>query len=342
MEHLDNPAVPAVEPTVTPGLTSRQSFFRETPWRLSDLIIGFAPLLVAKAAFGLIDRASLSAAPSWSWMPLTVLAMVWMLVFPLWIARRRLASFPRLPRLRAVFVEAPRALLVMLALIATLVVVFQPLAYFFGDSAMPDSSPLEPIAHSPNWFERLGFLILVFAIAPVAEEVFFRGMLYNFLRKRLHLVVAILIQAVVFALMHPFDLAYRAMISIIAVGFGLIYEWRKTLLSPILLHALLNAFFMTVSAWNTGADADAPRLGVVCEPRDRGCLITMVAPGSAAQAAGLKVGDLITAVDEEPVADMPRLIRIIRGKKVGDQVTIKFTRDGEAKRVEAVLTTLRE
>ncbi len=63
-------------------------------------------------------------------------------------------------------------------------------------------------------------------------------MLHNFLRQRLHVVVTILIQAVAFAWMHQFDLAQRGFVFIVGVGLGLIYEWRKILLSPILLHAL--------------------------------------------------------------------------------------------------------
>ncbi len=338
MEHLDNPAV---EATVTPGPPSRQSFFRETPWRASDLLIGFAPLVVTRAAFTLIDPAIFSAIPSWIWMPLTVLSMAWMFGFPLWIARRRLASLPHLPRRRALIMEASWALLASLAMYAILVVYFSLLAHFFGDSAIT-GSPLEPIARSPNWFERQGFLVMVLAIAPVAEEVFFRGMLHNFLRQRLHVFVTVLIQAVVFAWMHPFDLAQRGFVFIVGVGLGLIYEWRKTLLSPILLHAFVNALFMILFALNITVDADAPRLGVFGKSRDRGCEITTVVPGSAAEAAGLKAGDLITAVDEEPVADFGRLTRIIRGKKVGDRITIDFIREGEAKRVEAVLTKLRE
>jgi membrane protease YdiL (CAAX protease family) len=267
--------------------------------------------------------------------------MTWMCAFPFWIADRRLARFPHLPRCRAVFVEAGWALLAMVPINVTLIVVFNLLAFFLGDSVITNS-PLEPIARSPDRFQRQAFLILVFAIAPVAEEVFFRGMFYNFLRERLHLVVAILIQAVVFALMHPFDLAQRGVVSIIGIGLGVIYEWRKTLLSPMLLHALQNAFWVAILAWNTAGLGDLPRLGVIGKSHDRGCVITEVTPGSAAQAAGLKVGDIITAVDDDPVSGMPRLTRIIRDKKVGDQVSIQFIRHGEAKRVEAVLTTLKE
>ena len=237
--------------------------------------------------------------------------------------------------------EGLRALVVMLVLNATLFLFFGLLSYFFGDS-WNSGSPFEPIARSPNRAERLGFIVLACAVAPVAEEVFFRGMLYSFLRQRLHLIVAVLIQAVVFALMHPFDLAQRAVVFILGVGLGLTYEWRKTLLTSILLHALLNAFWMAILAWGIAADADAPRLGVFGESRDGGCLITEVVPGSAAQSAGLQVGDLVTAVDGRPVADWSRFTRMIRSKKVGDQVSIEFMRNGTANRVEAVLVKLRE
>ena len=39
--------------------------------------------------------------------------------------------------------------------------------------------PWKPIAASPNWYDSLGLLVMLVLMAPVAEEVFFRGMLYN-------------------------------------------------------------------------------------------------------------------------------------------------------------------
>ncbi len=65
--------------------------------------------------------------------------------------------------------------------------------------------------------------------------------LYNALRQRLHPIPAALIQAVVFGCVHPFGLANSVGIGVAAVALAAVYEWRKSLLTPILVHAAMNA-----------------------------------------------------------------------------------------------------
>ena len=96
--------------------------------------------------------------------------------------------------------------------------------------------PLEPIVRSPNRVDSLGLMILAVLVAPVAEEVLFRGMLFNKLRKRLHVLVAAPLQAVAFGLLHPFGLADMAGVALVGLAFALLYEWRKTLVAPIMMH----------------------------------------------------------------------------------------------------------
>ncbi len=177
-------------------------------------------------------------------------------------------------------------------------------------------------------------MILALLVAPVAEELFFRGMLYNALRRRLHLVVAALLQALVFGFLHPFAVVDSALVALVGLTCALLYEWRKTLLTPMLLHSMVNMVGIVVMQV---AVAVAPRLGVISEAHEGGCQITLVEPASAADAAGLQAGDVITAVDREPAPDPPSLARIIRSKLVGDRVVVEFLRDGTAQQVDAVL-----
>ncbi len=217
--------------------------------------------------------------------------------------------------------------------------VFIGLGYLFGDAAMP-TRPLEPYARSPRRFDWIGLIILAVAVAPIAEEVFFRGMLYNALRRRLPLIVAAPIQAVLFGLVHPFGLADRAGVVLIALALAVFYEWRKTLLAPMLLHAMINAVGLAVTFLGVAADANAPRLGVYGDRQEGGCRIAEVVPGAAADDAGLQVGDVVTAMDDQPVADIGDIARIVRGKRLGDKVSIVFLRGGTAYQVEAVLEPL--
>jgi putative serine protease PepD len=88
--------------------------------------------------------------------------------------------------------------------------------------------------------------------------------------------------------------------------------------------------------------ASPPRLGVHGEPHEGGCLVTAVVPGSAAESAGLQVGDLVTSLDGEAVADMRSLTQAVRSKLVGQEVVVELIRGGKAERVTAVLKTSRE
>jgi putative serine protease PepD len=68
-----------------------------------------------------------------------------------------------------------------------------------------------------------------------------------------------------------------------------------------------------------------------------GVTVGQVSSGSAAASAGLKAGDVITAVDGTNVASAEKLRAIIAGHKPGDSITLTFKRGGSAKTVTATL-----
>jgi membrane protease YdiL (CAAX protease family) len=340
MESYETP--PPEPPAMPPA--SRRSFFREVPWRWSDVLIGFAPMIVltlaAALAALLIDPARLPVVPRvYVLLPLMGLIQAWCLAYPLWMARRRCEGSPHLPRVRTVIVEALVALLAAPVVIVIMVGVVQGMDSLFGQSEIPTNSPGQ-LALSANRVEALGVMILMLAAAPVAEEVFFRGMLYSALRRRLPLIVAAPIQAVVFALGHPFGWAYQAAITVIGLALAGFYEWRKTLVAPVLLHALINAVVLAATLAGLAPDANAPRLGVYGEPHGGGCRVTQVVPGGAADAAGLKVEDVVTALDGKPVSDILEMARIVRTRRVGDKIFVDFTRAGLPHRLEVILKAL--
>jgi membrane protease YdiL (CAAX protease family) len=75
--------------------------------------------------------------------------------------------------------------------------------------------------------------------APIGEEVFFRGLLYNALKRRLNIPAAIAISGLLFALVHFGPLA---MVVIFPMGMALAYVYEKTrsLWVTICMHATAN------------------------------------------------------------------------------------------------------
>jgi len=86
-------------------------------------------------------------------------------------------------------------------------------------------------------------IVAVAAIAPIVEEVFFRGLLYRSLRNRLSILPAALLAGALFGLVHisgyPLDtLPLKAAFGVIAC---LLYERTGSLLPGIVLHSIGDA-----------------------------------------------------------------------------------------------------
>jgi membrane protease YdiL (CAAX protease family) len=341
---LVGPSEPADDPFCAradePPPGPKRSAFREMHWSARDVIVGFLPDIVTTVCALVINPAMLWVGPAWLWLPFAVIQLAWLLLYPLWIMRRR-ATLPRLPRPRTVVVEAIYAFLATVLVMVLLNMLFSALIHRFGERASP-TMPYQGIASSPHWYDWLGFLGLSVVLAPLAEEVFYRGMFYSALRRRLPVAVAAPAQAIVFGLSHHFGPSDTAGVCLIGLVFALLYEWRKTLLAPMLMHAFVNALAMAIMSQSAAADAAAPRLGVIGEAHERGVSITSVGPDTAAAKAGLRIGDVIVSLDGEHVADLPGLTRAVRRRQVGQTVVIEYLRGMETHTVEAVLKKLRE
>lgn len=70
----------------------------------------------------------------------------------------------------------------------------------------------------------------------------------------------------------------------------------------------------------------------------QGAYIEEVIKDSAADKAGVKVGDIITKLDDKKLEEDKDLAGIIASKKVGDKIKIEIWRDGQTIVVEATLT----
>jgi predicted metalloprotease with PDZ domain len=80
-----------------------------------------------------------------------------------------------------------------------------------------------------------------------------------------------------------------------------------------------------------------PRLQVPGLDGVSGAVLQEVVGGSPADKAGLKIGDVIAAVDDTPVDQNHRLVDVVGLYKPGDQVTLKVWRLGDTITVKATL-----
>ena len=116
-----------------------------------------------------------------------------------------------------------------------------------------------------------------------------------------------------------------------------VYEWRKTLLAPILVHSGQNLVASIGVLLLMLAHANAPMLGIVGQDHENGCQVQQVLPESSAADVRIRPGDVITHFDGERVEGIQHLGKIVRSRRLGDRVTVRVIRDGVAMQVQVVL-----
>lgn len=78
-------------------------------------------------------------------------------------------------------------------------------------------------------------------------------------------------------------------------------------------------------------------LGVVTEDANPGTKINKIVDGSAADKAGLKIGDIIMAIDGKNIENHKDLVATISQHKKGDEIELELYRNDKIKKVNATL-----
>jgi membrane protease YdiL (CAAX protease family) len=182
-----------------------------------------------------------------------------MIVFILILVRhffaRRLKGFGL--NFRTIYKDLPAAFLNLLTIWPLIMVVFIVTIYFghffYGpDFQMQKHEALETISDNPQLPLRILVTIVAVLVAPVLEELLFRGIFQTAIRSVLYTKkhapwLAIAISSGLFIMMH-IDLSHWPALYVLGVGMGYSYEKSGSLFRSIFMHMLFNATSV-VSVW---------------------------------------------------------------------------------------------
>jgi len=90
-----------------------------------------------------------------------------------------------------------------------------------------------------NWLSFFAVFVVGAIIAPIVEETLFRGLLYQWLRARTSILIAVIASATIFAVAHIIPLLFPALF-VVGLILTLVYEWTRSLWVTITIHFLQN------------------------------------------------------------------------------------------------------
>ena len=131
---------------------------------------------------------------------------------------------------------SPIGFVIQLVLSATLVTLFSMLFSWFN------AAEAQEVGFSDLYTvgDKIIAFIIIAVVAPIAEEIIFRGFLYGRLRKQLNLPVSILVVSLLFAVLHG---QWNVGVNVFAVSIVLcsLREITGTIYSGTLVHIIKNA-----------------------------------------------------------------------------------------------------
>ena len=118
----------------------------------------------------------------------------------------------------------------------------------------------------------------------------------------------------------------------IGIGFAIPSNMMKAVMDQLIKFGKVKRGVLGVNIQTLAPDI-AQSMGL--PDSTQGALVSQVVDGSAAERAGVKAGDVITAVNGRPVKDAGGLRNAIGLLSVGEKVDLSLLRDGKPRRVTA-------
>ncbi|HUR51627.1 MAG TPA: trypsin-like peptidase domain-containing protein [Mycobacteriales bacterium] len=113
----------------------------------------------------------------------------------------------------------------------------------------------------------------------------------------------------------------------IGVGFAIPVDEARSIAEQLIRTGKATHPVIGVQAKTVGSDGNGPR----------GAQVSSLVSGGAAKESGVRVGDIITAVDGRAVTSVDQLVVVLRTHRVGERVTLALVRNGARLRLQCVL-----
>ncbi|TES89583.1 MAG: CPBP family intramembrane metalloprotease [Anaerolineales bacterium] len=92
-----------------------------------------------------------------------------------------------------------------------------------------------------SWYGFLILLVGVGVLAPISEELYFRGLLYNWFRQRTGVGLSVSLSSLLFGIAHFDSIGVAASAFVMGVVIALVYERTKSLWIAIAMHVITNS-----------------------------------------------------------------------------------------------------
>ena len=318
-----------------PNATATSLF--ESRWSSHALVVATSLVLIWSLAIRVFDLTAISRMVGNVVMYVT---MAFMVIGPL-VARQPRSSRLGLPTSRQFIVN------VLLAVPVTVLVMFVTGLYLTAAEALlrnpsTGAERLEGMSRAPLDSMMYFYVICMVIVGPICEEVFYRGFIYNEVRKRLSIGTAILFQAGLFGISHAYPIVGVGSVVIIGILLAGFYQWRKSILAPIFVHMLINGIIATRLLLMAAVYWDSAIIGITPDPDNDRCVIGTVAEYSPAFESGLVKGDVIVGMGEYTIVTSEHLFAAMADFKPGESIVVTYERDGQLWEIDVDLISRNE
>jgi membrane protease YdiL (CAAX protease family) len=174
----------------------------------------------------------------------TVIAILWPLGFGArlgWILRATGVYLGGFGKFIADLLIAPLFYLGNWIVLLSVLLVYSVVLSRFNIDMSQGAHPIVPmLLEGEDAGVRILIVILATLVAPLIEEIMFRGVLYGYLRTLMRPLPAIFLSSLCFAVVHPQGVLGVVPLTAIGMMLATLREWRGSLIAPIIAHACVN------------------------------------------------------------------------------------------------------